>query len=71
MGKVWRFQRWSDILVRYGLEPIKGGTLGWLFASSDRVAVMFGHEDGCVPVEVMAYEPPVVELERGIYQCVK
>ncbi len=51
--------------------PFKAGTTEWLFASSDRVDVMFEHVDGCAAVEVKAAEAADAELERGIYQCVK
>ena len=49
----------------------KAGKTEWLFASADRVDVMFEHKDGCAAVEVKAAAASDAELERGIYQCVK
>lgn len=51
--------------------PFKTGAPEWLFASNDRVDVLFEHSDGCIAVEVKAAEAADAELERGIYQCVK
>jgi hypothetical protein len=42
-----------------------------VFASADRVDVLFEHEDGCLAVEVKAANANDPDLERGIYQCVK
>jgi hypothetical protein len=47
------------------------GKTEWLFASADRVDVMFEHKDGCMAVEVKAANANDADLERGIYQCVK
>lgn len=47
------------------------GEIEWLFASSDRVDVMFSHKDGCIAVEVKASDSNNADLERGIYQCIK
>lgn len=47
------------------------GLVEWLFASADRVDVMFTHNEGCVAVEVKAINSNDADLERGIYQCVK
>ncbi len=51
--------------------PYRPGKTEWLFASADRVDVMFEHKDGCVAVEVKAANANDADLERGIYQCVK
>lgn len=51
--------------------PFKNGITEWLYASADRVDVMFKHVDGCVAVEVKSIKSNDADLERGIYQCVK
>ena len=51
--------------------PFRPGQIEWLFASADRVDVMFEHKDGCMAVEVKAANANDADLERGIYQCVK
>ena len=51
--------------------PYRSGKTEWLFASADRVDVMFEHKDGCMAVEVKAANANDADLERGIYQCVK
>lgn len=47
------------------------GRMEWLFASADRVDVLFEHQAGCMAVEVKAANANDADLERGIYQCVK
>ncbi|MBB6250460.1 hypothetical protein [Nitrospirillum iridis] len=51
--------------------PYRPGKTEWLFASADRVDVMFEHKDGCIAVEVKAANANNADLERGIYQCIK
>ncbi|VTZ50285.1 conserved hypothetical protein [Methylocella tundrae] len=51
--------------------PYRRGQTEWLFASADRVDVMFEHKDGCLAVEVKAANANAADLERGVYQCVK
>jgi len=121
MEEVWRFQKWEEILDRYGVRPVKrgmpslrsgvelkkprkggwsnepeseahqalkqwvarnpqilksripfgNGHTEWLFASADRVDVLFSHADGCMAAEVKASNANDADLERGIYQCIK
>ncbi|WP_157838780.1 hypothetical protein [Achromobacter sp. DH1f] len=47
------------------------GETEWLFASGDRVDVLFQHGEGCIAVEVKSEISNDADLERGIYQCVK
>jgi len=49
----------------------KNGMTEWLFASADRVDVMFTHASGSLAVEVKSSKSLDADLERGIYQCVK
>ncbi|WP_164608113.1 hypothetical protein [Rhodopseudomonas sp. BR0M22] len=51
--------------------PKVKGKLEWLFASADRVDVMFQDKSRSVAVEVKARSASDAELERGIYQAVK
>lgn len=51
--------------------PFKLGTEEWLYASADKVDVMFEHQDGCIAVEVKSSISNDKDLERGIYQCIK
>ena len=51
--------------------PFRNGKIEWLYASADRVDVMFEHDEGCVAVEVKSARSNDKDLERGIYQCVK
>lgn len=51
--------------------PFARGKLEWLFASADRVDVMFQHVEGSLAVEVKSEISNEADLERGIYQCVK
>lgn len=47
------------------------GCTEWLFASADRIDVMFKHKGGCIGVEVKSEISNDADLERGIYQCIK
>ena len=49
----------------------RAGHTEWLFASADRVDVMFENKEGCLAVEVKSEISNDADLERGIYQCVK
>lgn len=49
----------------------RSGRMEWLYASADKVDVMFEHAEGCVAVEVKSSRSNDKDLERGIYQCVK
>ena len=51
--------------------PFMNGETEWLYASADRVDVMFLHSEGCMAVEVKSIKSNDADLERGIYQCVK
>jgi hypothetical protein len=51
--------------------PFGRGSEEWLYASADKVDVMFEHKDGCIAVEVKSSISNDKDLERGIYQCVK
>jgi len=51
--------------------PFQTGETDWLFASADRVDVLFAHDRGCVAVEVKPINANDADLERGVYQCVK
>ncbi|MFY9260170.1 MAG: hypothetical protein WAO71_06625 [Gallionella sp.] len=51
--------------------PFHVGETEWLYASADRVDVMFQHDDGCIAVEIKSEISNDADIERGIYQCIK
>ncbi|MCX7091929.1 MAG: hypothetical protein NTY50_00545 [Methylobacter sp.] len=51
--------------------PFREGKQELLYASADKVDVMFEHDEGCIAVEVKSIRSNNQDLERGIYQCVK